>query len=102
MADEKGEKDSKSSSETLALDAKKQKEFEDKVKNLKPKVGLDVCEYWICSELSELIVYLCGDFEHFDINRVPTIWCPESCILATFPMAFTRTRFEASSPSSEP
>lgn len=38
MADETVKKNKKSSDETLALSSKKQKEFEDKVKKIKPKV----------------------------------------------------------------
>lgn len=43
MADEEGRK-KKELNETLALDANKQKEFEDKVKNIKSKESIRPCK----------------------------------------------------------
>lgn len=43
MADEEGRK-KKELKETLALDANKQKEFEDKVKNIKSKESIRICK----------------------------------------------------------
>lgn len=46
MADETAKKNKKSSDETLALSSEKQKEFEDKVKKIKPKVSMAVFSFF--------------------------------------------------------